>query len=180
MSGYIGKRERKRRQETDTRHLIGVQALTEYGLVLSEASIGRRIYALMTVLKGVAEVEMLCLNSRESFEENKLFLRRRMEEEQNPVVRSLLEKDQKHLDRIQVQMATAREFLIIVRLKEEEEREALAYLSRIEKSLKEQGFSVSSAGREDIKRLLAVYYEQNVTTDKFEDFDGERWIIQED
>lgn len=104
-------RERKRRQETDTRHLIGVQALTEYGLVtygqetlvyflikpanlsvLSEASIGRRIYALMTVLKGVAEVEMLCLNSRESFEENKLFLRRRMEEEQNPVVRSLLEK----------------------------------------------------------------------------------------
>ena len=116
VSGYIGKRERKRRQETDTRHLIGVQALTEYGLVtygqetlvyflikpanlsvLSEASIGRRIYALMTVLKGVAEVEMLCLNSRESFEENKLFLRRRMEEEQNPVVRSLLEKDQKHL-----------------------------------------------------------------------------------
>ena len=183
MSGYIGKRERKRRQETDTRHLIGVQALTEYGLVtygqetlvyflikpanlsvLSEASIGRRIYALMTVLKGVAEVEMLCLNSRESFEENKLFLRRRMEEEQNPVVRSLLEKDQKHLDR----------------LKEEEEREALAYLSRIEKSLKEQGFSVSRAGREDIKRLLAVYYEQNVTTEKFEDFDGERWIIQED
>ena len=62
----------------------------------------------------------------------------------------------------------------------EEEREALAYLSRIEKSLKEQGFSVSRAGREDIKRLLAVYYEQNVTTEKFEDFDGERWIIQED
>jgi len=30
-----GKRERKRRQETDTRHLIGVQALTEYGLVIS-------------------------------------------------------------------------------------------------------------------------------------------------
>ena len=183
MSGYIGKRERKRRQETDTRHLIGVQALTEYGLVtygqetlvyflikpanlsvLSEASIGRRIYALMTVLKGVAEVEMLCLNSRESFEENKLFLRRRMEEEQNPVVRSLLEKDQKHLDRIQVQVATAREFLIIVRLKEEEERETLAYLSRIEKSLKEQGFSVSRAGREDIKRLLAVYYEQNAVS----------------
>ena len=191
MSGYIGKRERKRRQETDTRHLIGVQALTEYGLVtygqetlvyflikpanlsvLSEASIGRRIYALMTVLKGVAEVEMLCLNSRESFEENKLFLRRRMEEEQNPVVRSLLEKDQKHLDRIQVQMATAREFLIIESLK--------ATITQIEKSLKEQGFSVSSAGREDIKRLLAVYYEQNVTTEKFEDFDGERWIIQED
>ena len=32
----------------------------------------------------------------------------------------------------------------------------------------------------DIKRLLAVYYEQNVTTEKFEDFDGERWIIPDD
>jgi len=24
---------------------------------------------------------------------------------------------------------------------------------------------------------MAVYYEQNVTSEKFEDFDGERWII---
>ena len=73
----------------------------------------------MTVLKGVAEIEMLCLNSRESFEDNKRFLRARMEKEENPVVRKLLEKDQAHLDRIQVQMATAREFLIMVRLREE-------------------------------------------------------------
>ena len=148
--------------------------------VLSEASIGARIYALMTVLKGVAEIEMLCLNSRESFENNKQFLKMRMEQEDNPVIRKLLEKDQNHLDRIQVQMATAREFLILIRLKDEKESEVFPYLSRIEKSLKEQGFSVRRADKEDIKRLLAVYYEQNVTTEKFEDFDGERWIIPED
>ena len=53
----------------------------------------------------------------------------------------------------------------------------LCYLSRIEKSLKEQGFSVKRADKVDIKRILAVYFEQNVTTEKFEDFDGERWII---
>ena len=148
--------------------------------MLSEASIGARIYALMTVLKGVAEIEMLCLNSRESFENNKQFLKMRMEQEDNPVIRKLLEKDQNHLDRIQVQMATAREFLILIRLKDEKESEVFPYLSRIEKSLKEQGFSVKRADKEDIKRLLAVYYEQNVTTEKFEDFDGERWIIPED
>ena len=50
----------------------------------------------------------------------------------------------------------------------------------IEKSLKEQGFSASRAGSEDIKRIMAVYYEQNVTSEKFEDFDGERWIIPDD
>ena len=85
--------------------------------VLSESSVGARIYALMTVLKGVAEIEMLCLNSRESFEDNKRFLKSQMEQEENPVIRRLLEQDQTHLDRIQVQMATAREFLIMLRLK---------------------------------------------------------------
>lgn len=190
------KEERKR---ASTRQLIGAKAITDYSLVtygqgelvyfivkpsnisvLSEASIGARIYALMTVLKGVAEIEMLCLNSRESFENNKQFLKMRMEQEDNPVIRRLLERDQNHLDRIQVQMATAREFLILIRLKDEKESEVFPYLSRIEKSLKEQGFSVKRADKEDIKRLLAVYYEQNVTTEKFEDFDGERWIIPED
>lgn len=138
-----------------------------------------QIYALMTVLKGVAEIEMLCLNSRESFEDNKRFLKSQMEQEENPVIRHLLEQDQTHLDRIQVQMATAREFLIMLRLKDEKESDIFPYLSRIEKSLKEQSFSVKRADKEDIKRILAVYYEQNVTTEKFEDFDGERWIIPE-
>ena len=184
------------KRKASTRQLIGTKTITDYSLqtygqgelvyfiikpsnisVLSEASISARIYALMTVLKGIAEIEMLCLNSRENFEDNKRFLRERMEQEQNPVVRKLLEKDLSFLDRIQVQMATAREFLILIRLRNEKEKEVFPYLSRIEKSLKEQGFSVKRADKEDIKRILAVYFEQNVTTEKFEDFDGERWII---
>lgn len=184
------------KRKASTRQLIGTKTITDYSLqtygqgelvyfiikpsnisVLSEASISARIYALMTVLKGIAEIEMLCLNSRENFEDNKRFLRERMEQEQNPVVRKLLEKDLVFLDQIQVQMATAREFLILIRLKNEKEKEVFSYLSRIEKSLKEQGFTVKRAENEDIKRLLAVYFEQNVTTEKFEDFDGERWIV---
>ena len=192
-------KKQEAKKQASTRQLIGAKEITDYSLVtygqgelvyfivkptnisvLSQASVGARIYALMTVLKGVAEIEMLCLNSRESFEDNKRFLRSRIEQEENPVVRKLLEKDLTHLDRIQVQMATAREFLIVIRLKDEKETEVFPYLARIEKSLKEQGFSVKRADKEDIKRLLAVYYEQNVTTEKFEDFDGERWIIPDD
>lgn len=197
MNKKAEKKESARR--ASTRQLIGTKAVTEYSLVtyghgelvyflvkpsnisvLSEASVGARIYALMTVLKGIAEIEILCLNSRENFEDNKRYLRERMEREDNPVVRGLLEKDLVFLDRIQVQMATAREFLIVIRLRDEKESEVFPYLSRIEKSLKEQGFSVKRADKEDIKRLLAVYFEQNVTTERFEDFDGERWIIPDD
>ncbi len=53
-------------------------------------------------------------------------------------------------------------------------------LDRIEKSLKEQVFSASREGSGDIRRILAVYYEQNVTSEKFEDSVGERRIIPED
>ena len=46
--------------------------------------------------------------------------------------------------------------------------------------LVEQGFKAARAEEEDIRRILAVYFEQNVTTEKFEEFDGERWIILND
>ena len=196
-----GKREGKTtaKQRLSTRQLMNTRRITEYSLetydgdelvyfmirptnlsVLSESSVGARVYALMNVLKGVAEIEMLCLNSRENFEENKGFLRRRAEEERNPVIRQLLERDQNFLDRIQVQMATAREFLILIRLRNQKGKDVFSYLERIEKSLKEQGFDSRRADEEDIKRILAVYYEQNVTSEKFEDFDGARWIIPDD
>jgi hypothetical protein len=200
MNGGTRKNEQKRKkiakQKLSTRQLIGTKDITDYSLqtyghgelvyfiikpsnisVQSEASISARIYALMTVLKGMAEIEMCCLNSRENFEDNKQFLRERIEQEGSPTVRKLLEADLGFLDRIQVQMATAREFLIIIRLKDEKQKEIFPYLNRIEKTLREQGFSVKRSGSEDIKRILAVYFEQNVTTERFEDFDGQRWVI---
>ena len=148
--------------------------------VLSEESVSARIYALMTVLKGMAELEFVCLNSRENFEDNKRFLHARLEQESISAVRCLLEQDLTQLDRMQVQMATAREFLVVIRLRNEKESEVFPYLNRIEKILREQGFSTKRADKEDIKRILAVYFEQNVTTEKFEDYDGERWIISGD
>ena len=122
-------------------------------------------------------MEMLCINSRENFEENKTFLKERTNAENLPAVRKLLELDAVSLDRLQVQMATAREFLIIVRLKREKEADVRSHMTTIEKSLKDQGFTVHLCESEDIKRLLGVYYEQNVTTEKYEDNDGDRWII---
>ena len=189
------KQKQDEKQKQSTRELMGIDEITDYSLktsygelvyfiihptnisVLSESSVSARIYALMTVLKGIAEIEMLCLNSKENFDDNKQYLKRRMDTEQNPVIRQLLQQDSTNLDRMQVQMATAREFLIIIRLKNEKESNVIPYLSRIEKSLKEQGFTARRANNADIKRLLGVYYEQDVITEKYEDYDGERWLV---
>lgn len=189
------KQKKKDAREQSTRQLMGIDDFTDYGIatrmgnlvffaikptnisVLPGSGVGARIYALLNVIKGQAEIEMLALNSKESFENNKDFYRQQANLEDLPAIRKLLEQDSAHLDRIQVLMASSREFYILVRLQGKKESDVFSYLSRIEKSIKDNGFTVRRATEQDLKRMLGVYFEQNVTTERFEDYDGERWII---
>lgn len=192
----MSKKRSEEKKRASTRRLIGIKDITDYSLVtyehgelvyflikptnlsvLSDENIRARIYALMTVLVGMTEIEMCAYNSRENFDGNKQYLKKRIKEETNYVIRQLLERDMEHLDEIQVQTATAREFAIVVRLKNQSEKEVFPYLNRIEKTIRDQGFAVKRADREDIKRLIAVYFEQNVTQETFEEHDGDRWVI---
>ena len=186
------KKKQQTQQNQSTRQLLGIEGITEYSLktasseavffsikpsnisVMSEASLSAKIYSLMSVLKGLTEIEILCVNSRESFEGNKNHLKTLSQKEENPAVRKLLEQDMKHLDQIQALTATAREFLLIVRIRGMKDKEIFAHLNRIEKTLNENGFSAKRYDGEDIKTLLAVYFEQNTTSEKFENYDGER------
>lgn len=133
--------------------------------VLSREGLRARVNALMNGLKGFAEVELLCLNSRESFEHNKQYLARRIEQEPVPQIRALLEQDLRHLDEIQSRTATAREFMLVIRPRNIGEREMYPYLSRLEKMIREQRFVVRRADREDIKRILAVYFAGDVVSE---------------
>lgn len=188
-------RKKKTEGNQSTRQLMGIESIKDHCIatrmgdlvffiikptnisVLPDSGVTARIYALLNVVKGLAEIEMLALNSRESFEDNKRFYASRMEAEELPALRRLLEQDSSHLDRIQALMASAREFYIIVRLRNEKESEVFPYLSRIEKTIKDNGFSVSRAGEQELKRMLGIYFEQDVTTEQYEDYDGDRWVI---
>lgn len=85
-------------------------------------------------------------------------MKKRLEEETEPKVRELLSKDLAFLDRIQIQTASAREFLLILRF----------YESAAD--------NMDVAAKEDIKRIFAVYYVQNLTQVYFDDYDGEHWV----
>ncbi len=188
------KKKQRTQQNQSTRQLLGIEGITEYSLrtasneavffsikpsnisVMSEASLSAKIYSLMSVLKGLTEIEILCVNSRESFEGNKNHIKALSQREENPAVRKLLEQDMKHLDQIQALTPTAREFLLIVRIRGMKDKEIFAHLNRIEKTLNENGFSAKRYNGEDIKTLLAVYFEQNSVTEKFENYDGERYL----
>lgn len=189
------KKKKSSAREQSTRQLMGIDNITDYSIatrmgdlvffavkptnisVLPDSGVSARIYALLNVVRGQAEIEMLALNSSESFEDNKNFYRRQASEEDLPAIRRLLEQDSTHLDRIQALMASSREFYIIVRLRSERESEIFPYLSRVEKSIKDNGFSTHRADEQELKKLLGIYFEQNVTTEQYEDHDGERWVI---
>lgn len=124
---------------------------------------------------------MLALNFKESFDRNKNFYQEWMNVEELSAIRSLLEQDSTHLDCIQVIMASSREFYIIIRLKDKRETDVFSYLSCIEQSINnDNGFTTRRAMEQDLKRMLGVYFKQNVTTEQFEDSDVDCWVIVEE
>ncbi len=187
-------KQNQKKKSASTRKFLNIKTITERGIellngdeiifyfiqpqnlsVMSKENISAKVFALTNVLKGLAEVEILCMNSRDNFEENKIYLKKRIEEEDDEKIIELLKKDLNHLDSIQMESVTARLFLLCVRVKQNDKVEVMQLVHRIEKLIKLQNITVKRASREDIKEMLAVYFEQNVTNKSFEDRDGMRW-----
>ena len=185
------KQKKELRRHLSTRQLMGIDQLTEHGLktargelvfylvspdnlsVLSAEGVRGRVRALTELLRGMESVELLALVSRESFQSSKHHYQSRLEDEELPALRELLRQDTDHLDDIQSTTASAREFAFVYR-REEKPAEDAGHLKQIEKRIRDCGFHVRMAEEQDMMRLLAVYYQQDVTTDQFDRFDGER------
>ena len=188
------KKQKKDKRRQSTQQLMGIQKITDYCIstdagdlvfyivrpsnlgVLPANAIYARIEALKNVLSTQANIELLALNSRESFTQNRAFYHDRLQQETNPEIRRLLEQDRQHLDEMQVEMKLAREFYLVVRLKNEKRETVYSLLSTIEESLHKSGLPVRRAVREDLKRILALYFEENTTSERMEDYDGQRFL----
>ena len=188
------KKQKKDKRRQSTQQLMGIQKITDYCIstdtgdlvfyivrpsnlgVLPANAIYARIEALKNVLSTQANIELLALNSRESFAQNRAFYHDRLQQETNPEIRCLLEQDRQHLDEMQVEMKLAREFYLVVRLKDEKRETVYSLLSTIEESLHKSGLPVRRAWREDLKRILALYFEENTTSERMEDYDGQRFL----
>ena len=190
----------QKQQRKSVKELIGITAVTGSGVyrknpeeelvvfllepdnlsVLSKASLKRKVYGLMTVLKGLTDLELCCVNSKENFTDNKRYLKKRMAEEKNPKVQKLLQHDLEFLEQMEQRNTGAREFLLLLRLKKENTRELANVLSRVEKAFREQDILVKRAAKEDMKRILSVYFAQQMAGTFLEDYDGERWVIPDE
>lgn len=181
------------RQHQSTRQLMGLQSLTPHGAVtsggelvfflvrpdnlsvLSADGIRGRVKALTNLLRAQPNVELMALDSRASFQANKQYYQRRLEEESSPALRELLRRDMEHLDEIQSSSASSREFLLALRMDGKAAVDE-GTLHQLEKSLCDHGIPVRLAEKQDVQRLLAVYYQRDMTTEHFYDIDGEEYV----
>ena len=188
-------KERKRlKQRQSTRQLMGIRKLLPHGVaipggslvfflihpdnlsVLSAEGIRQRVTALSNLFRAEEQVEVLGLDSRESFQQNQVYYQTRLEEDTTPKIRELLQKDISYLDEIQTTSASSREFVLVLRM---EEQAALdeGGLRQKEKALCDHGISVRLAEEQDVKRLLVSYYLHDADPESLEDVDGERVVF---
>lgn len=189
---WLDKRKEVQRHQS-TRQLMGINRITEHGVstpygdyvfflirpdnlsVLSEDAIRQRVGNLANLLSNRDEVTIMALDSRASFQHNKLFYQARLEEETEPEIRQLLQLDLEQLDELQTSSASKREFVISLRVTEKESSDPVV-LHQMEKSISNENIPVRLAEREDIKRLLSVYYLNDAAVTAVEDVDGEQEV----
>ena len=141
--------------------------------VLSHANVEIKIRRLLMVFSAHPGLEISCLDSCQRFDDNKRFIKQRLREEENPAVRKVLEQEGGYLESKQIEMSTARQFLFVLRFtKGEKPEQVFQAINLTEKTISEQGFEVRRMDREDLKRVLGLYFGTSMTGEAVEDVDG--------
>ena len=181
---------KNKRKGRSVQQLLGIQTFTKYGLltdngellfyrvaptnisVLSAANIEIKIRHLQMLLSAIPDLEIICTDSCECFDDNKAYLHRRAMAESNPEVRGLLLKDKEMLTSMQAEMSNARQFVLVKRCKGMKPEQVFVTMNRVLKSVSEQGFEAQRMDKADIKRLIAIYFGASMDGDLMPDVDG--------
>ena len=186
---------KKKKTGSSVRELLGIQGFTKYGLavdhgellffyiaptnisVLSQANISVKIHNLKMAFSAVPEIQILCTDSSECFDDNKHYLQARVKEEAEPGVRKIIKQDIEFLEHIQTEMATARQFVLIYRCRDEKQDQVFHMVNEISHRISDQGFDVHPMTKAEIKRFLALYFDASLNGDQMPDADGEQYIL---
>ena len=149
--------------------------------IMSEKAIEGLEDCFAEILSAIPHAEIICLNGSQSYEDNKQYLSSLLESETNAAVRELDEKDIEYLDNIKLSMATSRNFLIRLNCNSSEsEAEKSKKINDALQIMREQGYEVELSDKKELKKMLAIYLEQNVYDENFPDYDGQQFGITED
>lgn len=198
--GFSGRKKKSRKKLKNTRQLMGVASIHDDYLrvfsnkikvallikptninVLSDEVVISKITSLMNVLKTVSDVELLCVNSTQNYDDNISYLNNLVKTESNTILQDLNKKTIDFLNSIRVNMATNREFFVQMTFNASNTTDDTrsSAVRRTLQQLREGGFIVRLANNEDYKRILTIYYD-SAFNDDYSDYDGLKYIIESD
>lgn len=183
-----------KRRNNAVQSLIGFERFTRFGVktdkaeiaffsveptnisVLSGANIDTKIRYLMTLLSTVPDLEIIALDSCECFDSNKIYVKERLEIEENESVRKMLQADHSFIDEIQAEMSSARQFMFAIRFRREKDEQIFNTINRVDKAISEHGFAARRMTKPEIKRMLALYFGTSISGEEISDIEGEEYM----
>ncbi len=134
------------------------------------------IKSLANILVQFPESEIICLDSSQNYDNNIAYLENLKNNENNSSIAALDVTDIGYMDNIRATMATSRIFFIALKLSLNiSEKLRLQPINKALQVCREHNFDISLANKSAIKKMLAVYLEQNVYDNELPDYDGERF-----
>jgi len=180
-----------------TRQLINIDSFDDFGIttlnnqqlvflsiqpfnvaVIGSERVLECVKNLQTVLEDIGNIQIVCLSSAQSYEQNKLYLKERAKDpNMHPRVQQLCQQDIDFLDKISLTMSTSRSFYFVIRFNKRMEKDSIyQQLLQYQAIIKEQGFQVKKSSKNELQKALAIYWEQNTYLDKYPEFDGEQFL----
>ena len=106
----MDKKKQKKKNVAAVQTIIGIKGFSEYGLstaggellffvisptnisVLSSDSVESKVRKLTLALSAAPDIEIVCVDSAERFDDNKAYLQERINNETNPQIKTLLKR----------------------------------------------------------------------------------------
>ena len=179
-----------KKRKKSVQEMFGLESFSEYGIrmkhqgefvffrvepynvnIISPQVMLQKILMFAELLSSISQVAVTCIDAAENFEENRSYLLGRIQQEQVPWVKTLLEQDADWLDGIQSEIVTTRHFIFSVYIRNGE-----IHPGKIEKMLHDYGFSAKRMDKREIKRMLAIYF--SCGSGELPDIAGEQYITE--
>lgn len=141
--------------------------------VLSETNIRSKVINLAGLAKSMGGMQIYALDDRENYGANRKFIRDRIDEETIPAIRYVLEQEELYVKSIEADSSSARLFLLAFTIKPATETKDLNQLAHLRNLAIQSNMTVEQLTKDDVKRMLAVYFKHDTTSDALPDLDGQ-------
>lgn len=160
---------------TDTGRFVFWQVEPLNLSVLSPGAISILIQQMTAMLIQCPNLELIATDSARSLDENIIYLKRRIEEEDNMAVKKLLEADLKEISDKSLTANNSRKYIFALRLpNSKSQKQDNITIRKYSKTMQDFGFRVDQLLKEEIKKLISNFFD--IISDNLPDFDGQQYV----